>query len=221
MNISNFLSDEYGSKEAEIEIPNVDRLDFAEWCEEWGLHTGVEIGTERGVYAKSFCTRAPSVKLYCVDPWEAYKGYREHVLQDRLDGFYEETKERLAGYNAELIRGYSVDVAKKFADESLDFVYIDGNHEFGHVVADLCAWVPKVKIGGIVAGHDFMERRNPAYLMGVVPAVRGFMYAYKFSPLYVLGRKDAPEGEKRDKNRTWMFVKTKNHLTQRSENGHS
>lgn len=198
-----------GSAE-KIEIPNVDRLDMMKLFNDLGFKVGVEIGTERGVFAKSICNQIPGVQLTCVDPWLAYKGYREHVSQERLDGFYEETKERLADYDVTLIRKFSTDAVEDFEDNSLDFVYIDGNHEYRHTVNDIALWTPKVKIGGIVAGHDYIKRKNPDYLMGVVPAVDGYVDAYGIKPLFIFGRKNAPEGEKRDRNRSWMFVKERN-----------
>lgn len=67
-----------------------------------------------------------------------------------------------------------MDVVKQFKDESLDFVYIDGNHSFQHVVNDLCEWEKKVKVGGIVAGHDYIKRIHNGYLMHVPMAVHGF-----------------------------------------------
>jgi cephalosporin hydroxylase len=51
--------------------------------------------------------------------------------------------------------GSQTEVARTVPDRSLGFVYIDANHVFEHVVADIAAWAPKVRSGGIVAGHDF------------------------------------------------------------------
>jgi hypothetical protein len=63
-----------------------------------------------------------------------------------------------------------------------------------------------VRTGGIVAGHDYIRRKNPEYLMHVIPAVHGYIDSYQIKPLFVLGRKDAPAGELRDKTRSWFFV---------------
>jgi len=68
----------------------------------------------------------------------------------------------------------STDAAECFDDESLAFVFIDGNHEYDYVLADLRAWWSKVKVGGVIAGHDYYDK-NP--LLGgcmVKSAVDGF-----------------------------------------------
>lgn len=195
-------------KTGTIELPNMDRYDLAELFCELGLNVGAEIGTERAVYAKAMISRNPKLKLYCVDPWTAYKGYREHVSQDKLDTFYGEAEERLKAFPGQsvMVRKFSHDAVNDFEDGSLDFVYIDGNHSFRHVVNDICDWTPKVRKGGIVSGHDYIQRKDPHYLMGVVEAVTGYVAAYHIDPLFLVGRKEPPPGEKRDKPRSWFFV---------------
>lgn len=190
-----------------IEIPNVDRVSLAKMFGDLGFKVGAEIGVERGLYSKVLLDSAPGLHLILVDPWLAYQGYREHVSQEKLDRFLVETEQLLSGRDFEVRRGFSVDVAKEVPDESLDFVYIDGNHEFSHVVADIAAWYPKVKKGGIIAGHDFISRRDPMYMMHVVDAVVGYTNAYRISPWFVMGSKERIEGQKRDSSRSWFFVK--------------
>lgn len=67
----------------------------------------------------------------------------------------------------------SVDAAKLFDDKSLDFVFIDANHKYDYVSADIAAWFPKVKSGGIISGHDYnadeMFFAGPNETMGVWP----------------------------------------------------
>jgi predicted O-methyltransferase YrrM len=65
-----------------------------------------------------------------------------------------------------LIQGESTQVAKRYPDASLDAVFIDADHGLESVRADIAAWLPKVRRGGIIAGHDFAER-----FPGVVQAV--------------------------------------------------
>lgn len=193
-----------------LEIPNVDRWhSLTQLFCDLGFTVGAEIGTERGIFAKRICVSNPGVKLYCIDPWTAYKGYREHVSQSKLDDFYAEAATRLAPYDCELVRKFSVDAAKDFADESLDFVYIDSNHRLLDVVQDLYTWVPKVRKDGIVAGHDFLRRNNRLrYQCHVVEAVHAYTECHMIDPYFILGRKEAIEGELRESVRSFFWVKT-------------
>lgn len=131
---------------------------------------GVEVGTERAVFAKEIAKHCD--KLYCVDPFKAYKGYRDHVSQEKLDGFFAEAQERMRPFNCEFIRKFSLDAVNDFEDESLDFVYIDSNHDYENCKADIKAWSKKVKKGGIVAGHDYIERKGQGLYYGVKKAVK-------------------------------------------------
>lgn len=194
-----------------IELPDTDREWLTTLFAELQYKKGAEIGVERGLYSEVICKNNPEAKLFSVDAWTAYKEYRDHVTQEKLDGIYEEAKARLRPYNAELIKGFSMDVVKTFPDNYFDFVYIDGNHEFKHVVDDIAEWTKKVRPGGIVAGHDYIKRKTThkkqEYLMHVIPAVHGYVDAYKIKPLFILGAKDKVEGVRRDSPRSWFFVK--------------
>lgn len=190
-----------------IEIPNRGREDLAQLFTDLGFYFGIEVGTERGLYAEVLMKANPDLELHCVDPYLAYRGYREHTSQSKLDGFYDEARERLRPYEVVFHRNASVDASENFLDSSADFVFIDGNHSLLHVIQDLCYWTPKVRKGGIVAGHDYIRRKQSDYLMHVPQAVHAFVDAYNIKPLFVLGRKAIIEGEVRDKPRSWMFVK--------------
>lgn len=189
-----------------IEIPNTDRVTLARLLFLLGYTTGAEIGVERGMYADVLCRENPGVRLFCVDAWKAYRGYRDHVSQEKLDRFYLEAQERLMPYKGvSLIREFSVDAAKAFPDGSLDFVYLDAAHDLRSVINDLAAWVPKVRPGGIVAGHDFVKAKWPS-LMHVPQAVYAWTDAYAIAPWFVLGRREKRNDEKRDDGRSWFWV---------------
>jgi predicted O-methyltransferase YrrM len=156
---------------------------------------GAEIGVEQGVFAEEIMKTAD--KLYCVDAWQSYRAYRDHVRQSKLDAFYDITKNRLDGLNVEYVRKFSVDAAKDFADGSLDFVYIDANHSYEYVKQDIELWAPKVKSGGIVSGHDYIRRKGQSEYYNVVPAVNEYVAANNLQ-LYVF-RGDHPP--------SWAFIK--------------
>lgn len=191
-----------------IEIPNIGRdPGFARLLYLLEFTTGVEVGVERGIYSEALCRENPGVKLFCVDAWKAHRGYRDHVDQGKLDRFFVETQERLAPYpRATLVRKFSLDAAKDFADGSLDFVYLDANHGLEHVIADLAAWAKKVRPGGIVAGHDYSRHKLPDQIQ-VVQAVRAWTDAQEIEPWFVLGTESVEAHPIRDKSRSWFYVK--------------
>ena len=65
------------------------------------------------------------------------------------------------------VQGYSDEVARQFADESFELVFIDADHTEEWVSRDLVAWAPKVKRGGILAGHDYDSRNWPGVKIAV------------------------------------------------------
>lgn len=190
-----------------IEIPDCGREDLARLFGSLGFERGAEIGVETGNYAEVLCKANPEGHLICVDPWTPYKGYRDHVGAEKLDRFFEETQQRLEPYDVTFMREFSVPASKQIDDGSLDFVFLDANHDFKHIAEDLCAWVPKVRAGGVVAGHDFVKRSNPDDGVHVVEVVTAYTHAFQIYPFFVLGSKDIKPGEVRDRPRSWFWVK--------------
>lgn len=190
-----------------IEIPNVGRDDLAKLFAELGFRIGAEIGVQQGAYSEVLCQSNPGLELYCVDAWTAYEGYREYVTQATIDRFYEQAQARLAPYGCRLVKKFSMEALDDFEDSSLDFVYIDGNHDFVHVTQDIDGWQKKVRKGGIVSGHDYVRRGLPT-ATHVVQVVNSYTYAYRIRPWFLLGRRARVNGEIRDKSRSWMWVKT-------------
>ncbi len=211
MNALDLMRERWGvdtSKRSPIEVPNVSREnEFPILMRDAGFKIGVEVGVEQGLYSERLCQLIPGLKLYAVDCWQAHRGYRDHVSQEKLDGFFESTRKRVAQYDCQLIRKWSVEAAKRFDDRSLDFVYIDANHDLANVIKDLVAWAPKVRKGGIISGHDFKLRKNKNTMRHVVQAVRAWTECYNISPWFVLGRRAKIPGESRDDSRSWMWVK--------------
>jgi len=193
-----------------IDIPGyASRRELARLFGELGLKVGVEIGVESGAYSEIICAENPGVKHFAIDPWKTYRGYRDHVDQKKIDGFYETTKARLAPYGATLVKKFSLDAVKDFADGSLDYVYVDGNHNFQNCTNDIVEWSKKLRYGGILAGHDFVVHRQPTH-MHVVEVVMGYTSAYGISPWFVIGghsNRDAPgRTDMGDQSRSFFWV---------------
>lgn len=168
---------------------------------ELGYKKGAEIGVEQGMYSQEICKNNPGVELYCIDPWEAYSRYLDRVLQPKLDRYYTETLDRLAPYGCKTVRKPSMEAVKDFAPDSLDFVFIDGNHEFEYVVNDIISWAKIVRPGGILAGHDYkpegQEKRTPLPFH-VIQAVNAYTDAYKIKPWFIIRGDRCP---------SWFWVK--------------
>jgi SAM-dependent methyltransferase len=191
-----------------IEIPKATRNDLPLLFNALGFTKGVEIGTWKGEYAETLCKLAPSVDLTCVDPWKAYAGYFDFtgLEQVQYDNVYKRTAKRLSKYNARLLRKTSGEALADFADASLDFVYIDGNHELSYVVFDLVNWARKVKPGGIIAGHDYLRLTNNYGHTHVVEAVQAVADSYHIHPVFLLGLRAKEEGIPRDCQRSFFWI---------------
>lgn len=188
------------------EIPEFTRaVGLAPLFNKLNYKVGVEVGVERGVFTEILCVANPQAKIYGVDPWTAYRGYRDHVSQDKLDRFYQETLKRVENYNCELIRDWSLGAAKEFDDLSLDFVFIDANHRLEEVIKDIVVWEKKVRVGGIVSGHDYRQFKKQTY-SHVVEAVDAYTHSYRIHPWFLCGMRSEPHGV-RDAARSWFWVK--------------
>lgn len=153
---------------------------------------GAEIGVWEGQFAQTLCKAIPKLHLTCVDPWRPYAEYRERKNDlVRLNKAYEDTKTRLASYKVTILRMTSLEAAARISDGSLDFVYIDGNHEREHVLQDLAAWLPKVRAGGILSGHDFHINPKKPFIE-VEQAVRAFTRQRGIAPVYVCAADKSP-----------------------------
>lgn len=190
------------------EIPDCNRADLPQFFVEMGFKKGVEIGVMEGVLSEKFCKAG--LKLYAVDPWKTYDNYNEEGLKEKLDKAHKTTKKRLEPYDCEIMKATSMEAVKVFEDESLDFVYIDGYHDFKFVTEDIFEWSKKIKKGGVISGHDYAFNISAPYhfsALHVKYVLPAYTKAYKINNWYVLGRHDKIEGEKRDQFRSWMWIK--------------
>jgi predicted O-methyltransferase YrrM len=148
------------------------------WAE-LGYNKGAEIGVRRGRFSMKLCQCNPDLELYCIDPWAPYAG-RKYTKQ-RQDAIYNQAIKNLTPYNCKIIRKASMEAIKQFDDDSLDFVFIDGDHTFDHVCPDIIYWSNKVRSGGMVAVHDYYDFG----WAGVVEAVRAYTHTHAINPWYV------------------------------------
>jgi len=198
-----------------IEIPRMRRSDLAVLFDDLGFTTGVEIGVEQGFYSEILCKANPQLTLYSIDAWQPYFGYHDYREQDRevMEARRQEALQRLSKYNCKVIEKFSMDAVGDFEDGSLDFVFIDGNHELPWALDDIYWWNLKVRKGGIVAGHDYYKSTKGRHSKcHVWYAVNLYTQAKDIRPWFVAGLKgeavDAPPPTyNRDRERSWFWVK--------------
>ena len=190
-----------------LTIADGDRDKLAAFFGHVGFTNGAEVGVESGRFAQTLCKSNPGLHLYCVDAWLSYGAYRQHVSQARTEWMLERARERLSGYSYTIIRKFSVEAAEDIEDGSLDFVYIDANHAYEHVVADIAAWLPKVRSGGIISGHDYAHWTLSGMPCGVVEAVNGWTRDHQITPWFLLGHKGVAPGDHRPRPQSWLWVK--------------
>jgi len=175
--------------------------DFLEFLKQMNLTTGVEIGVCFGKFTKEFAKTG--FDIHGIDPWIGYSGAgRTEKEQKKQDKNYEIAKEAISPYqNCILIRKTSMEAVDLFKDNSLDFIYIDGDHRFPFIASDLYFWYQKVKSGGVISGHDYFNTAPHAsnVLCHVKAAVDAFIDAFEIPNFYIFNEET--------KTLNWMFIK--------------
>jgi predicted O-methyltransferase YrrM len=116
---------------------------------------GAEIGVLYGDTSDYLLSEIPHLTLFSIDPYLEYA--EADRSQSRMNEFEKRARERLArfGQRSRILKTTSVEAAPFVVDESLDFVFIDALHNYDAVKEDIATWYPKVRSGGLVAGHDW------------------------------------------------------------------
>jgi predicted O-methyltransferase YrrM len=141
---------------------------------------GAEIGVFEGDTSCRLMEALPKIeKLFCVDPFEHYPEQTKTLNPNKPkfhDADYNKVMRTFLGrmepYKNRyiLLREYSETAARLIENQSLDFVFIDGNHAYEFIVQDIQTWLPKVKPGGLLSGHDYhVKGHNRSF--GVTRAV--------------------------------------------------
>lgn len=127
-----------------------------------GPVSGAEIGVWKGNMSASLLAR-PDLTLYMVDNWNAVRGLESKGFGEADQIRNKEiarVKTEFAGNRAVIICMDSLLAAKMAPDFSLDFVFIDADHSYKGVKSDIEAWLPSIKPGGIIGGHDYDNPRE-------------------------------------------------------------
>lgn len=138
---------------------------------------GAEIGILKGYNAREIIRNRPLITHIMVDPWDGnnkddsyIKSQSDDSKEDQafFDRCYNIAMIRIDNWKerANVMRMKSIEAAKCIDDNSLDYVFIDADHSYEGVKRDIKTWLPKVKIGGWIGGHDYDPR-----FAGVMKAV--------------------------------------------------
>lgn len=157
---------------------------------------GAEIGVFDGRFSEQMLQIIPNLKLLSIDSWEMGKIFpKKKVAVERLSKFE----------NSTIIHDTSLNAAKEVEDRSLDFVFIDGEHSYKSVKEDINAWAPKVRVGGIVSGHDYYVTKTCN--TGVIDAVNEYINEHNYKLKLTSHDFDNPIRD--DRQHSWYFLKNK------------
>lgn len=109
-----------------------------------------------------------SQKCITVDAIDTWEGSEEHLnvespfyepLLKQKDGLYNHFLKNIEPLKQIIrpVRMNSVDAAQTYDNSSLDFVFVDASHDYENVIKDIRAWLPKIKVNGVLAGHDIIH----------------------------------------------------------------
>jgi len=154
------------------------RNQLADCWNEIGYKRGVEIGVARADYSMQLLKRIKDCQLTCIDPWGLYEFSSRTVESQRRN--FEVSSKRLKD-RATVLRMTSMEALSNFEDESLDFVFVDGDHTFDHCCMDIICWSRKLRKDGMMAVHDYIPMRRG----GVMKAVEAYTYCHNVFPWFV------------------------------------
>ena len=153
--------------------------------------TVAEVGVWKGDNAQRLCEILDISKLYLIDPYDEYDEYSEAKSNaERLSRAEMEARRKLAEYPfITWITDYSDSAIEKI-DDRLDYIYIDGNHSYEFVKADIENYYELLADDGIIAGDDI-------HFTGVAQAVSEFAVERNLQPHIEFGSPD------------WYFIKNR------------
>ena len=114
-------------------------VEIGSWMGKSSIYMGIEIINSK-----------KNIKFDCIDNWKYGNG---DIIYIKFLKNIKTISNRINHYRLD-----SVKASTLYQDSSLDFIYIDASHEYNDVKDDLYHWYPKLKKGGIIAGHDYHNR---------------------------------------------------------------
>jgi hypothetical protein len=131
---------------------------------------GAEIGVHEGDFSRRLLHLVRPARLHLIDPWvyessatcaQSLYGGRRGRDQARMDARHAAVERRfrreIGTGQVTIDRRRSAEASAAFADETLDWVYVDGDHRHEAVLQDLDLYLPKLRSGGLLTGDDYGE----------------------------------------------------------------
>jgi hypothetical protein len=147
---------------------------------------GCELGVSRAYNLCQILEYCSNIaKMYAIDPYLPYQDWWGFVSESSIQNDKHEALNNLNSIEqsnkVEFLEMTSTEASSKIEDSSLDFIFIDGDHSYERAYEDFCNYYPKVKSGGLFAGHDYS-------LTGVNQALRQFLpeNGYEFGQLMLI-----------------------------------
>ena len=143
----------------------------------------VEIGVWRGEFSGTILRVLQPDNLCLIDPWmhfedaEQSDAFAGRTGAEKMERIFAQVQKRyqsqIESGQVTIKRDFSVNALAEFEDESLSFAYVDGDHSYEGVCADLEALFPKMKGGGVMAFDDY--HRRGWWGVGVIKAINEFL----------------------------------------------
>jgi len=123
------------------------------------VEVGSFFGKSSSYMAVNIINSNKKIKFDCVDTWRGSSNMKNMpcVINDTMYDTFITNMKPVTGYYND-IKMASVEAAKLYENNSLNFVFLDAGHEYKNVKDDIIAWLPKIKPGGILAGDDLIDR---------------------------------------------------------------
>ncbi|KAG2429484.1 hypothetical protein HXX76_010721 [Chlamydomonas incerta] len=151
-------------------VPPKTRNDLGALLEKLGLKTGIELGVQRAHFAAHTLHTWPScTRYYLVDIWRQQPNYEDfaNVADNEQEKIFQEATNNLKPFEHKVVflRNYTNEAAKIITD-TVDFVYVDARHDYCGTLEDIGLYWGKIRSGGIMAGHDYLDAPQVKALSG-------------------------------------------------------
>jgi hypothetical protein len=144
--------------------PTTRTMELIQVIKDNGYKSFIEVGVWEGKNIIEIAKKFPETNCYGIDPYD-YREYgnqlfhkddKSTLLRINSETVYKDTFAHTQKYkNFHLIREASSNATRHFNNESIDVIFIDANHSYESVKNDIDLWLPKVKPGGVLSGHDY------------------------------------------------------------------